>query len=165
MMTKTGTVAFSAPEIFTQKFYDEKIDVWSAGIVLYMMLCGEQPFYSDQVTKSVHKITSEDPGFKEEAWSDISLEASNLIKLMLAKNPGVRPDAEMCLEHEWFHDSPFANAPGSLETQGPLHRTTASLASRQSMKRAGTLSISQFMPVQTLLQDILKNGIDLRGIE
>jgi len=41
MMTKTGTVAYSAPEIFTQKVYDQKVDVWSAGIVLYMMLTGE----------------------------------------------------------------------------------------------------------------------------
>lgn len=41
MMTKTGTVAFSAPEIFTQREYDEKVDIWSAGIVLYMMLSGE----------------------------------------------------------------------------------------------------------------------------
>lgn len=41
MMTKTGTVAFSAPEIFTQKFYDEKVDIWSAGVVLYMMLSGD----------------------------------------------------------------------------------------------------------------------------
>lgn len=41
MMTKTGTVAFSAPEIFNQREYDEKVDIWSAGIVLYMMLSGE----------------------------------------------------------------------------------------------------------------------------
>ena len=41
MMTKTGTVAFSAPEIFLQSVYNEKVDVWSAGIVLYMMLCGK----------------------------------------------------------------------------------------------------------------------------
>lgn len=47
MMTKTGTVAFSAPEIFTQKFYNEKVDIWSAGVVLYMMLSGCQPFYSE----------------------------------------------------------------------------------------------------------------------
>jgi serine/threonine protein kinase len=40
MMTKTGTVAFSAPEIFTQQVYDEKVDIWSCGIVLYMMFCG-----------------------------------------------------------------------------------------------------------------------------
>lgn len=40
MMTKTGTVAFSAPEIFLQSEYDEKVDIWSAGTVLYMMLSG-----------------------------------------------------------------------------------------------------------------------------
>ena len=43
-MTKTGTVTFSAPEIFTQKVYDEKVDIWSSGIVLHMMLCGQVPF-------------------------------------------------------------------------------------------------------------------------
>jgi len=48
MMTKTGTVAFSAPEIFTQKVYDEKVDVWSAGIVLYMMLAGKTPFIDEE---------------------------------------------------------------------------------------------------------------------
>jgi len=41
MMTKTGTVAFSAPEIFNQSVYDEKVDIWSAGVVLYMMLTGK----------------------------------------------------------------------------------------------------------------------------
>jgi serine/threonine protein kinase len=54
MMTKTGTVAFSAPEIFSSKYYDEKVDIWSAGSVLYMMLSGDQPFYSENVAKLVH---------------------------------------------------------------------------------------------------------------
>ena len=40
MMTKTGTVAFSAPEIFTNSHYNCQVDLWSAGIVLYMMFCG-----------------------------------------------------------------------------------------------------------------------------
>jgi calcium-dependent protein kinase len=40
LITKTGTVQFSAPEIFSQSEYDEKIDVWSAGVILYMMLSG-----------------------------------------------------------------------------------------------------------------------------
>ena len=52
-MTKTGTVAFSAPEIFTDREYDEKVDIWSAGTVLYMMLCGKQPFYEENVAKLV----------------------------------------------------------------------------------------------------------------
>ena len=59
-MTKTGTVAFSAPEIFSQKVYNEKIDVWSAGTVLYMMLSGMQPFFHEFVPKLVTKITNEE---------------------------------------------------------------------------------------------------------
>lgn len=52
-MTKTGTVAFSAPEIFGSSFYSEKVDIWAAGIVLYMMLCGHIPFQSENVMKLV----------------------------------------------------------------------------------------------------------------
>jgi len=40
-MTKTGTAAYKAPEIFLREVYDNKIDIWSAGIVLFMMLTGE----------------------------------------------------------------------------------------------------------------------------
>lgn len=57
MMTKTGTVAFSAPEIFTSMYYDEKVDIWSAGVVLYMMLTGQQPFYHENVATLVKLIT------------------------------------------------------------------------------------------------------------
>ena len=60
MRTKTGTVAFSAPEIFTQQVYDEKVDIWSAGIVLYMMLSGQQPYDSDNMPQLVHMITTQE---------------------------------------------------------------------------------------------------------
>ena len=63
MMTKTGTVAFSAPEIFTQTIYDEKVDIWSCGIVLYMMLCGQQPFFEENVAKLVLEITTSELDF------------------------------------------------------------------------------------------------------
>ena len=64
MMTKTGTVAFSAPEIFLANNYTQKVDVWSAGVVLYMMFCGEQPFYEENVNKLVYKITHDEPDIK-----------------------------------------------------------------------------------------------------
>lgn len=47
MHTYTGTIAFSAPEIFESDCYTEAVDVWSAGCVLYTMLCGYQPFDSE----------------------------------------------------------------------------------------------------------------------
>jgi serine/threonine protein kinase len=46
-MTKTGTPEFNAPEIFTDQVYNEKVDVWSAGIMLYMLIVGHLPFESD----------------------------------------------------------------------------------------------------------------------
>jgi serine/threonine protein kinase len=95
MMTKTGTVAFSAPEIFMEKFYDEKVDIWSAGTVLYMMLCGEQPYEDGNVANLVRAISSEEPKFKN--FNNVSEEAINLIKLMLSKDPKKRPSADECL--------------------------------------------------------------------
>lgn len=99
MMTKTGTVAFSAPEIFTQQFYDEKVDIWSAATVLYMMLSGEQPFFSDNVAKLVQKITNSEIKFTKEIFSIISDEAKDLMKQMLEKDPSNRPSAQECLDH------------------------------------------------------------------
>jgi serine/threonine protein kinase len=48
MMTHTGTEAFSAPEMHTSEVYTEKIDLWSAGCVLYTMLAGFQPFFESK---------------------------------------------------------------------------------------------------------------------
>ena len=56
-MTKTGTIAFSAPEIFLQREYDNKIDVWSAGIIMFIMLSGTQPFTSENVSTRIKLIT------------------------------------------------------------------------------------------------------------
>ncbi len=47
MWTYTGTVAFSAPEVFSEGEYNESVDIWSAGVVLYVMLSGRQPFESE----------------------------------------------------------------------------------------------------------------------
>lgn len=44
MWTYTGTIAYSAPEIFLNGCYDESVDMWSAGVVLYTMLFGIEPF-------------------------------------------------------------------------------------------------------------------------
>ena len=45
MNTYTGTIAFRAPEMFIETSYNESVDMWSAGCVLYTMLTGKQPFY------------------------------------------------------------------------------------------------------------------------
>lgn len=86
-MTKTGTVAFSAPEIFTDRYYTPKVDVWSAGVVLYMMLSGNQPFYEENVNKLVEKIIKEEPSLGGGDFELVSQEGKDLLLKMLTKDP------------------------------------------------------------------------------
>jgi calcium/calmodulin-dependent protein kinase I len=57
MMTRTGTLAYSAPEMYTATYYNEKIDIWSAGTVLYTILSGQCPFEDENVSRLINKIT------------------------------------------------------------------------------------------------------------
>jgi len=51
-MTKTGTPVFNAPEIYTETFYDNKIDIWSCGVIFYTLLSGgDTPFWSENIPK------------------------------------------------------------------------------------------------------------------
>lgn len=102
MMTKTGVVQFSAPEIFCQSEYDEKVDVWSAGIILYMMLSGTQPFLDPNMPRLVKKISTEEPNFDLPAFKQVNKQALDLLKNLLKKNPQDRPSAEECLLHPWI---------------------------------------------------------------
>ena len=69
MKTYTGVVQYIAPEVFQIELnklmasYDNKVDVWSAGIVLYMMLCGVQPFFDEDIGKLPAKIMKEEPDY------------------------------------------------------------------------------------------------------
>lgn len=56
MWTRTGSVYYCAPEIYLGGGYDEQIDVWSAGVILYNMLTGELPFYDESVSGTIDQI-------------------------------------------------------------------------------------------------------------
>ena len=96
-----GTSYYIAPEVLKEK-YDEKCDVWSCGIILYILLCGYPPFNGNTNVEIFHAIQNQNPLFAGEEWDDITNEAKELIKLMLRKNPNERWNAEECLKHRWF---------------------------------------------------------------
>ena len=98
MLTKTGTLAFCAPEIFTTGYYDEKVDVWSAGAVLYMMLCGQMPFDDESIPTLIGKITTCDYVMRGAVWAKVSQEAKALVRAMLEMDPKERVSAREALE-------------------------------------------------------------------
>lgn len=98
---KTGTVLYIAPEVL-QGSYDEKCDIWSCGVLMYMMLSGVPPFYGATRKEVMQKISKGKFSFKSKVWSIISKEAKELIEKMLTLNPEKRPSAREVLNHPWF---------------------------------------------------------------
>ena len=96
-----GTAYYIAPEVLKND-YDEKCDVWSCGIIFYILLCGYPPFNGDTDEEIFQAILREDVVFPEEEWDSVSDEAKNLILKLLKKDPKKRISALDSLQDDWF---------------------------------------------------------------
>lgn len=96
-----GTSYYLAPEVL-KECYDEKCDIWSCGVILYILLSGYPPFNGNTNVDIYNNIQNSQPYFAGDEWKDITKEAIDLLKNMLVKIPEKRYSAEMCLKHKWF---------------------------------------------------------------
>ena len=99
LASKVGTAYYVAPEIIEGK-YSEKCDIWSSGVILYILLCGDPPFNgpNDQV---IYKKIKEMKFKFSDKFKDVSKEAKDLIRHMIAPEKE-RYSAKEVLEHKWF---------------------------------------------------------------
>ena len=97
----TGTLYYMAPEVIKQN-YNYKCDIWSVGIILYILLTGKYPF--DSLVKSRIKTKIEDGEFDEEniKYKNSSKELKDLLKHLLNTNPTFRYNAKEALKHDFF---------------------------------------------------------------
>ena len=96
-----GTSFYIAPEVL-KNGYNEKCDLWSCGVILYILLCGSPPFYGKNEKEIFSKILSGNFSFRHKIWNKISNEAKNLVKRMLEINPDKRLSARDALKDKWF---------------------------------------------------------------
>ncbi|KAF5286607.1 hypothetical protein FQR65_LT12516 [Abscondita terminalis] len=104
LYTVCGTPTYVAPEILAESGYGLKIDVWAAGVILYILLCGYPPFVSqdNDQEKLFDCILSGQYDFPDEYWQDVSMDAKELIQNMLQLAPELRFSAEDVLDHPWL---------------------------------------------------------------
>jgi len=104
MKTVCGTWAYAAPEVIKRKGYDHLVDVWSLGVLQFVMLAGYHPFdvYGDLrepvLLKNILEIKF---NYDDPVWATISSDAKMLIKALLKKSPKDRMSLEEYLEHPW----------------------------------------------------------------
>ena len=92
------------PEVLRGDKYGSEADVWSLGVIFYVLLCGYLPFYDEDLTSLFTSIKGGMYEFHDEAWADVSPEATDMIKKMLCVNQKKRWTAVQLLSHPWIRD-------------------------------------------------------------
>ena len=101
MTKRYGTSYYIAPEVL-QKDYTEKCDIWSCGVILYILLSGRPPFYGHNDKDILKKVSRGEYSLKGKVWESISSSAKRLISRMLDFNPKTRISASEALKNEWL---------------------------------------------------------------
>jgi calcium-dependent protein kinase len=102
MKSIVGTPYYMAPEVIKGE-YDTKCDVWSCGVLLYIMLSGRQPFFGKSDNDIILKIKNYNYSFNFPEWQQVSEDAKELIKAILVK-PEQRPTAQDILQSRWVNE-------------------------------------------------------------
>ncbi|XP_045610149.1 uncharacterized protein [Procambarus clarkii] len=97
-----GTPDYVAPEILLYEPITKKTDMWSLGVLTYVLLTGFLPFGGDTDQETFLQISRGELDFPEELFEDISPEAINFIQRLLVRQPERRMSAQECLSHAWM---------------------------------------------------------------
>lgn len=98
---KLGTPYYIAPEVLNKK-YNEKCDIWSCGVVLYIILSGQPPFNGQSDQEIMKKVRIGKFSYSDPCWANISDKAKDMINQLLTYDPEKRPSAQQTLQHPWI---------------------------------------------------------------
>jgi len=116
--TSCGTPDYVAPEVITAEgTYDKSVDMWSSGVITYVLLCGFSPFLSSTQTGLFEKIIKVEYDFPEPEWSNISETAKDFIRHLLVKEPEKRYVAKECLDHPWLNGHAGKDSLGEISSK------------------------------------------------
>ncbi|XP_036377940.1 myosin light chain kinase 2, skeletal/cardiac muscle isoform X2 [Megalops cyprinoides] len=99
-----GTPEFLAPEVINYEFVSFPTDMWSLGVITYMLLSGLSPFLGEDDNETLNNILACQWSFEEEEFADISEEAKEFISRLLVKSKSWRMSAAEALKHPWLSD-------------------------------------------------------------
>jgi len=106
LQTPCYTPYYAAPEVLGPERYDKSCDIWSLGVIMYILLCGFPPFYSNQglaISPGMKKrIRSGQYEFPKPEWDKVSNDAKGLIRGMLNTDPQQRLTIEQVMRHNWI---------------------------------------------------------------
>ncbi|OCH92674.1 Pkinase-domain-containing protein [Obba rivulosa] len=134
-----GSFGYVAPEVLNKTGHGKAVDIWSIGIITYVLLCGYSPFRSDDVKELVRETTEAHVEFHDRYWHNVSNEAKDFIKTLLNVDPAKRPSAEQALKHPWLTEHEPSRAQHDLtglrENFDPRARWRSAIAGARALHR------------------------------
>eukprot|EP00931_Biecheleriopsis_adriatica_P063636 TRINITY_DN3857_c0_g2_i1.p1 TRINITY_DN3857_c0_g2~~TRINITY_DN3857_c0_g2_i1.p1 ORF type:complete len:489 (-),score=150.85 TRINITY_DN3857_c0_g2_i1:44-1510(-) len=134
LSTKAGTPYYVAPQVLAGK-YDHQADMWSLGVIMYVMLCGYPPFYGDTDEEVLEKVRNGQLKFEKSDWKKVSADAQTLIKNLLKMNPTDRFTAQQALNDTWITEKAPKAKDVDLHETGFVDRLRA-FRSQNKLKKA-----------------------------
>jgi serine/threonine protein kinase len=126
--TTCGTPGYVAPEILDNKKYDNRVDYWSLGVVMYIMLSGQPPFFHEDNFELFEMIKEGEFDMSGDIWeNNVSDAGKDLIKKLLVVDPDQRLTDENILEHQWVQ--------GQFEPKGEGVAAFTQLQAWQSQRK------------------------------
>ncbi|XP_038255773.1 serine/threonine-protein kinase DCLK2 isoform X3 [Dermochelys coriacea] len=139
LYTVCGTPTYVAPEIIAETGYGLKVDIWAAGVITYILLCGFPPFRSENNLQEdlFDQILIGKLEFPSPYWDNITDSAKELISLMLQVNVEARYTAAQILGHPWVSDDASQENNMQVEVTGKLKQHFNNVLPKQNSTTAG----------------------------
>jgi len=113
-----GSDFYLAPEVIKQEEYGREIDIWSVGVVCYVILSGSLPFFHNVLHKLYRQIVERDLSFPEQAWKSVAKGSQDFILRLLQVRPGDRLTAEQGMNHPWLRGASKKDGSFDLNANG-----------------------------------------------
>jgi len=127
MTTRAGTSLYISPDVLSGN-YTKSCDLWSAGVILYVLLSGYAPFFGHNDAAIQHRIRNCEYNFRQSEWSYVSDSAKGLIRGLLVLNPTERLTVEDALSHPWILQA-------DEQSEAPLYINVSSLRSFAGLRK------------------------------
>ncbi|KAI3700305.1 hypothetical protein L2E82_44931 [Cichorium intybus] len=172
-----GSAYYIAPEVLKRK-YGPEVDIWSIGVMLYILLCGVPPFWAESEHGIFNSILRGQVDFTSDPWPTISPQAKDLVRKMLNSDPKQRLTAHQVLSHPWIkEDGEAPDKPLDNAVMGRLKQFRAMNKFKKVALRviAGCLSEEEIMGLKemfkgmdsdnngTITLEELKQGLSKQG--
>ncbi|THU58892.1 hypothetical protein C4D60_Mb03t19260 [Musa balbisiana] len=144
-----GSAYYVAPEVL-HRSYGTEADMWSIGVIAYILLCGSRPFWARTESGIFRAVLKAEPTFDEAPWPSLSSQAKDFVKKLLNKDYRKRMTAAQALCHPWLRNFEEVKIPQDIIVYKLVKAYICSSSLRKSALRAlaKTLTVDQLYYLQ-----------------